>query len=389
MCMCDEQRQATPVVRGREKWEGGLHHRFKTRDFSLSDCRGLSLSLSLCLSLCLSILFFPLILICSFCSLFPLISFSQSSTFALLHLFHVLSLSSASFCLNLSPTVSFLSVLPLSLSLKSLPVNNFPKAFCSGNQCVVSDSAVWGLYLESWLIFLSVVLVALLWAFCGTVPPGWRLGLRGALVVVQSCSSNSAVNRSLPVGQSNYRHVTHSFAHSFTVSLSHLVSSPLCDARWLPISVFSQPDCVLTRTTPSFSLLHQLLSTLRHPVTSLSLSLSHLFSFPRLGSALLVLPPFLCWKRPPILLLFLLLFLALTPFLLLITLCLLWSSSPWPHLSTMLLCPLLRIQDLGRRTLRSPPPFSSLLFAPPFSSRWTSFSSCPKGIARWYQIPLI
>ncbi len=108
---CDEQRQARE---GGRSEGGGLHHCCKIRDFSLSDCRGLSLS------------FCPILP--SYSHLFLLsplplfIPFSQSSTFTLLHLFHALFLSSASFRLNLSPTVSF-SLCPPSVFLPEMPAS--------------------------------------------------------------------------------------------------------------------------------------------------------------------------------------------------------------------------------------------------------------------------
>lgn len=59
----------------------------------------------------------------------------------------------------------------------------------------MNDSGVWGLYLETWLLLLSVVLVAvLLWARCGRALPGPWLGLRRTADVGQSCSGNCAVN---------------------------------------------------------------------------------------------------------------------------------------------------------------------------------------------------
>lgn len=119
-----------------------------------------------------------------------------------------------------------------------------------------------------------MVLVALLWAFCGTAPPGWRLGLRRALVVVQSCSSNSAVNRSLPVGQSNY-HIM-SRTHLLTHSLSHaLISSHPPFVMPGDCLSLSFPSLIVFSLTPPHPSLSSTSSSLPYVIQShLSLSLS-------------------------------------------------------------------------------------------------------------------
>lgn len=157
-----------------------------------------------------------------------------------------------------------------------------------------------------------VLVAALLWAFCGRALPGRRLEL-----VVQSCCGNSAVNRSVAVVQTLC--LTMSRTHSLTRSLAHsLISSPLyrqmnASRRFLPALLCSQSQRIILLSSPPAPLY---LTSSSHISLSLTCSLSHARAQPR-SSFLYRSTDSAHPSSSPLLLL------SLTPFLLLITQCLL------------------------------------------------------------------
>lgn len=262
VCVCahDEQRQATPVVRGREKWEGDYIIAVRP-GFSLSDCRGLSPSLSL------SVLFFPLY--SHVFLLFPSLSLLTVLNVHSFPLVHAISRSSPTVSISLCPS------LLLSFSLNRLPVNDFPKASCSGNRRFMSDRVC----LRAIFRNLADTLVC---GAGGGVPLGFlRRTAAGPAVRTledigcstklfwQQCGQSIARSSSIPL--------SHRVTHLVTCSLSHLVLFGMPDE-----SLFA--SFVVFTVTPPHPPLSSASSSPPYVIQShlsLTCSLSHAHAQPR------------------------------------------------------------------------------------------------------------